>query len=1034
LLPESLSARPLSSGRPGHTLGLASQLHTELNHADEQQRPTHTTDREQGAHSDERALIPGLADAILIQRLQATAGNAAVAELLSGRRRRPTAQRVADPGVQAALREQVATQVSEAAPKSDGAAPKAEEAAPKARGDFDPAELSRKKKELESRIPAPEEASKHAPAIEQAAASAKLEATKPAEPIAKAHDRGPPKHEAPASDAASAAAEAATLANQAFALAAAAEVPSPPEAAVPAEPIVPIDAAGEPLPPVPSLDAKAAGLSQRIQFLREAGHRLRQGAARETATAHRIRGTIKTAEGKIAQSESGVATLQSHTAYRREVSGQAKSALTVSEQKAATVADQAPAIAAKGEQGGQKSGPMAGEAKHLADQNASKQPDDADAAAKSRDQGQKLTKVGSDLGTMDSAISQTTARAGTLVQDAAQAKAKNTETQTKISATEASLAQTEARATELAGKNAAARGQLANLAAGPDQMIGGARHLDERGQALIQSSGQLEADLQRARQSFSAGLQQVPPRQAVESNGGATVQRAGYEDRTNLNLAGTATEELPAWLTGAGEPSQDARQKIQQQEAQRHQAELDEINQRAGGNFQNLDAADKAGIALRLTGRHLLGSVGATSFPNFVGGIARAFVDPRVSLMGVIAGLSMTLSGVANLLSAEQWEKDPLGNLLKSSADIATGVTIVLGSIAGLAVAIIVVLTALTILTFGALGPIAAMVIPFCAMVAATVGPWAITAAEIALVLQGLVLIKNLIDAATAQTAEQLETKSDQMTEDATEAGQMAMQIGMAKAMTTVGEAFGGGGAGEGAGGEAGAEPATVTEPHPFEATPDGQLQPIKPAPAQLPVPETPGARMPESGLELDTGPRGAPVEALEPHPVAPGAEGPSGLELERPAPGAAVAEPAVAEPAAAEPAGPQPAVAEQARQVGQQPAGQQQAGQPAPDEYVDLTTPERRVHILDGDATGGGHRAGTGIPGKSEFPAEWSDDRIIHEISDVATDPASGRVPQGNRTVVTGQRGGIDIKVVLGPDGTIITGHPTNVPRNPMP
>ena len=68
LLPESLSARPLSSGRPGHTLGLASQLHTELNHADDQQRPTHTTDREQGPHSDERALIPGLADAILIRR------------------------------------------------------------------------------------------------------------------------------------------------------------------------------------------------------------------------------------------------------------------------------------------------------------------------------------------------------------------------------------------------------------------------------------------------------------------------------------------------------------------------------------------------------------------------------------------------------------------------------------------------------------------------------------------------------------------------------------------------------------------------------------------------------------------------------------------------------------------------------------------------------------------------------------------------------------------------------------------------------
>ena len=30
---------------------------------------------------------------------------------------------------------------------------------------------------------------------------------------------------------------------------------------------------------------------------------------------------------------------------------------------------------------------------------------------------------------------------------------------------------------------------------------------------------------------------------------------------------------------------------------------------------------------------------------------------------------------------------------------------------------------------------------------------------------------------------------------------------------------------------------------------------------------------------------------------------------------------------------------------------------------------PERAMHILDGDATGGGHRYGAGKPGKTEFP-----------------------------------------------------------------
>jgi hypothetical protein len=96
-----------------------------------------------------------------------------------------------------------------------------------------------------------------------------------------------------------------------------------------------------------------------------------------------------------------------------------------------------------------------------------------------------------------------------------------------------------------------------------------------------------------------------------------------------------------------------------------------------------------------------------------------------------------------------------------------------------------------------------------------------------------------------------------------------------------------------------------------------------------------------------------------------------------------------------------------------------------------DLTDQTAKEHILDGDNTGGGHWAGTGRPGKSEFPGDWSDEKVLGEVSDVATDPASTRVTQGSRTVSTGTRGGIDIRTV--DDGRrIITGYPTNVPRNP--
>ncbi|GLZ33514.1 hypothetical protein Lesp02_57020 [Lentzea sp. NBRC 105346] len=106
--------------------------------------------------------------------------------------------------------------------------------------------------------------------------------------------------------------------------------------------------------------------------------------------------------------------------------------------------------------------------------------------------------------------------------------------------------------------------------------------------------------------------------------------------------------------------------------------------------------------------------------------------------------------------------------------------------------------------------------------------------------------------------------------------------------------------------------------------------------------------------------------------------------------------------------------------------------------EFVDLVSPARRAHILDGEVRpngtyGGGHRPGTGYPRKSEFPARWSDDEIMHHISDVATDPhitwRTGDRP--GDFWVNGTRDGIDIEVLIRRN-EIWTAYPTNTPRNP--
>ena len=99
--------------------------------------------------------------------------------------------------------------------------------------------------------------------------------------------------------------------------------------------------------------------------------------------------------------------------------------------------------------------------------------------------------------------------------------------------------------------------------------------------------------------------------------------------------------------------------------------------------------------------------------------------------------------------------------------------------------------------------------------------------------------------------------------------------------------------------------------------------------------------------------------------------------------------------------------------------------------DFADLTG-FRRTLILSR------HNSGAGVQGKTEFPASWSDNEIIHHISDVATDPSSiTGIGKYNSPYANGKSHGINIRVDFYPighykyDNQISTGYPTNVPPN---
>ena len=102
--------------------------------------------------------------------------------------------------------------------------------------------------------------------------------------------------------------------------------------------------------------------------------------------------------------------------------------------------------------------------------------------------------------------------------------------------------------------------------------------------------------------------------------------------------------------------------------------------------------------------------------------------------------------------------------------------------------------------------------------------------------------------------------------------------------------------------------------------------------------------------------------------------------------------------------------------------------------------SPERAADILDGDSTGngGGHRHGTGRPGKTEFPASWDDQKVLDTVLDVARLPDRPPVNQdrNNRWLCTGMRDSVEASVIVLPDGEVWTAWPEEdspgVVRNP--
>lgn len=99
---------------------------------------------------------------------------------------------------------------------------------------------------------------------------------------------------------------------------------------------------------------------------------------------------------------------------------------------------------------------------------------------------------------------------------------------------------------------------------------------------------------------------------------------------------------------------------------------------------------------------------------------------------------------------------------------------------------------------------------------------------------------------------------------------------------------------------------------------------------------------------------------------------------------------------------------------------------QPHPISWSDL------IHVCHGDENNirrGGHLAGTGRPGKTEFPQTWDDVDVREALTAVASSPATTQPKGGGKFSAIGFHRGVEIDVIVRSDGSIEAGWPLSGP-----
>ena len=560
------------------------------------------------------------------------------------------------------------------------------------------------------------------------------------------------------------------------ALAEAAALPQPEEVPAVEVPTSPeyIDSAGEPAEPDFGAEIESHQLTLLAHSLRVQGLGIQEQATAAEKEALKHQADWEETRKQMSISEHYLSEGQKNIEQRTEALETADQAHEKSEERADTTLKEAPKKLEENEAGLKSTEPVEKDAERAKQKNEESAPEDSDAKKDTAEQGGKMEKQNEDIGDVGEGMQGSKKELTQLKDKAQEAKTKNADSKGKIEQTKQEVGQMQGKVDEMTAVNLKGRAALEETRTLPTEMRKDGKQLKEVGKKIVKSSMEMEARLHDAAKNRQARSKSLPSREQLEKESGGgegTIQRSPEPGKENMIQRAQGDYAKQRGDIDIDKTPDFLLDKKQLKIKQKNKEELAHIKSMIGDrSMEDVHWAEKIGIGIwGKTSRFFKGLWEKFTWAN-VGKLFIKMLNPlnwlklgfNLMFGGIIGGVGMIAGGVKNLVDnfGFNWAT------LKALADIATGIAMVAGTIAGIAIGISALLTVLVILSWGGYLPIAILQSPVLANVISVSGTIAMWAGGIGLGLHAIALGKSLYDVGAASSSEELQAQMNDVTED----------------------------------------------------------------------------------------------------------------------------------------------------------------------------------------------------------------------------------------------------------------------------